>query len=232
MRAMILAAGRGERLRPLTDTVPKPLVDVGGKPLLQWHVEKLKQAGITEILVNSAWLSEKIVDFLGDGNAFGVHITHSVEGAGGLETAGGIRHALDFFSEGPFVVVNGDTYMDADYAQFLTQLPEDADARLYLVPNPPHHPKGDFALENAGDKALLIKGGDYTFSGAALYRPEIFAPLPEGKMPLRPVFDRLIEQKAAVGVTLLGQWFDAGTLERLKECRDYIIRRPYQGPEA
>ncbi len=219
MRAMILAAGRGERLRPLTDTCPKPLIKVGGKELLVWHIERLRQAGISEIIVNSAWLSSMIVDFLGDGARFGVHIEHSVEEPGGLETAGGIIKALPFFEGRDFLVVNGDTYMDTDYREFIKTPLEGALARLFLTVNPPHNQKGDFAV-SADHK--LIKGSSYTFSGAALYSCRAFEGYGVQRLALRPFFERWIEKKEALAEILTGQWFDAGTVERLKIIEDYI----------
>nr|MCR5537050.1 nucleotidyltransferase family protein [Succinivibrio sp.] len=171
MRAMILAAGRGERLRPLTDTTPKPLIKVGGRPLIEWHILKLKAAGITEIVVNSAYLSEQIVTALGDGRQYGVKISHSVEGAEGLETAGGIIRALPLLGTEPFLVVNGDTFIDADYSQFVKAELKGAFALLFMVENPAHNQKGDFAITKEGELCL---GGSYTFSGAALYHPEPF----------------------------------------------------------
>ena len=222
MRAMILAAGRGERLRPLTDHCPKPLIAVGGKPLLVHHIEKLRAAGITELVVNSAWLSDKIVSYLEDGSAFGVHITHSIEGPGGLETAGGIRKALPLLGDDVFIVVNGDTYIDGDYRQFVTAaaaLPAAMQGCLFLTPNPPHHPQGDFSL---GPRSAIIKGGDFTFSGAAVYRVSAFAHLPVGRLPLRPVFDELSAAGNLQGRILQGAWFDVGTAERLNDVNAYI----------
>lgn len=217
MRAMILAAGRGERLRPITDTIPKPLVSVGGKTLMVRHIESLKKAGIDEIVVNSAWLSEKIVDFLGDGSAFGVSVTHSIEEGRGLETAGGIIKALPFFKGEPFLVVNGDTLIDADYREFVKEIPAPGEARLFLVENPAHHPEGDFALQGG----RVIRGGDYTFSGCALYTPEVFAGMQVDRVPLRPIFDKLIEKGALYGNVLKGRWFDVGTVQRLTEADTY-----------
>ena len=220
MRAMILAAGRGERLRPLTDTCPKPLIAVGGKPLIVWHIEKLKAAGIDEIVVNSAWLSEKIVAFLGDGSAFGVHIMHSIEGPGGLETAGGIIKALPLLGDEPFVVVNGDTFMDADYRQFMqVEITPACLGCLFLVPNPPHHLQGDFSLQAS---SAIIRGGAYTFSGAALYRKEAFAALSVERLPLRPLFDQWIAHGQLCGRMLQGKWFDVGTRERLEQTAAYL----------
>lgn len=219
MRAMILAAGRGERLRPLTDTCPKPLIRVGGQPLLYWHLIKLKAAGITEVIVNSAHLSKMIVDYLEDGSKFSMHIEHSVEREGGLETAGGIIKALPFFEDEPFLVLNGDTYIDGDYAQFLTNEPPENGAFLYLTHNPQHNLRGDFSL---GSDADVEKGGEYTFTGAALYSPKAFCGESVAKKPLRPFFDRWIALKALKGTLLEGAWFDAGTTERLQIIEDYI----------
>ena len=209
--AMILAAGRGERLRPLTDTTPKPLIDAGGVPLIVRHIKALKEAGITDIVVNSAWLSDKIVNFLGDGKQFGVHITHSVEGPGGLETAGGIIKALPYLSD-TFLVVNGDTYMDVSYAKFLQRkLPDNICARLYLVKNPAHNLKGDFAL---GEDGLVQYGNSYTFSGTALYRKTAFAHMNVCRLKLRPLFDKWIAAGALQGCVFDEPWFDAGTYRR------------------
>ncbi len=218
MRAMILAAGRGERLRPITDSIPKPMVKVGGVELLVWHIERLKKAGIRDIIVNSAWLSEKIVEFLGDGHRFAVHISHSIEGAGGLETAGGIVKALPFFEDRPFLVVNGDTYMDADYAQFTKQDINSGEALLFMTENPPHHPCGDFFLAGNG---VLALGEGLTFSGAALYSPEVFCNMEIKRYPLRPVFEKLIANNRLKGRMLEGKWFDVGTVERLQQADQY-----------
>lgn len=218
MKAMILAAGRGERLRPITDTCPKPLVKVGGKELLVWHIEKLKQVGITDILINSAYLSEKIVDFIGDGSKFGVKVTHSVEGASGLETAGGIIKALPFFEGQDFLVVNGDTFIDADYKQFLEPLETEYLARLYLVDNPPHNQKGDFKIEDG----KCYRGSDYTFSGTAVYKTKAFLNMPIEKKPLLPLFLKWSENQELSAKPLCGKWFDVGTIERLNQVNSYI----------
>ena len=218
MKAMILAAGRGERLRPITDTCPKPLVKVGGKELLVWHIEKLKQVGITDILINSAYLSEKIVDFIGDGSKFGVKVTHSVEGASGLETAGGIIKALPFFEGQDFLVVNGDTFIDADYKQFLEPLENEYLARLYLVDNPPHNQKGDFKIEDG----KCYRGSDYTFSGTAVYKTKAFLNLPIEKKPLLPLFLKWSQIHELSAKPLCGKWFDVGTIERLNQVNSYI----------
>lgn len=218
MKAMILAAGRGERLRPITETCPKPLVKVGGKELLVWHIEKLKQVGITDILINSAYLSEKIVDFIGDGSKFGVKVTHSVEGASGLETAGGIIKALPFFEGKDFLVVNGDTFIDADYKQFLEPLETEYLARLYLVDNPPHNQKGDFKIEDG----KCYRGSDYTFSGTAVYKTKAFLNMPIEKKPLLPLFLKWSQIHELSAKPLCGKWFDVGTIERLNQVNSYI----------
>ena len=218
MKAMILAAGRGERLRPITDTCPKPLVKVGGKELLVWHIEKLKQVGITDILINSAYLSEKIVDLIGDGSKFGVKVTHSVEGASGLETAGGIIKALPFFEGQDFLVVNGDTFIDADYKQFLEPLETEYLARLYLVDNPPHNQKGDFKIEDG----KCYRGSDYTFSGTAVYKTKAFLNMPIEKKPLLPLFLKWSQIHELSAKPLCGKWFDVGTIERLNQVNSYI----------
>lgn len=218
MKAMILAAGRGERLRPITDTCPKPLVKVGGEELLVWHIEKLKQVGITDILINSAYLSEKIVDFIGDGSKFGVKVTHSVEGASGLETAGGIIKALPFFEGQDFLVVNGDTFIDADYKQFLEPLENEYLARLYLVDNPPHNQKGDFKIEDG----KCYRGSDYTFSGTAVYKTKAFLNMPIEKKPLLPLFLKWSQIHELSAKPLCGKWFDVGTIERLNQVNSYI----------
>ena len=218
MKAMILAAGRGERLRPITDTCPKPLVKVGGKELLVWHIEKLKQVGITDILINSAYLSEKIVDFIGDGSKFGVKVTHSVEGASGLETAGGIIKALPFFEGKDFLVVNGDTFIDADYKQFLEPLETEYLARLYLVDNPPHNQEGDFKIEDG----KCYRGSDYTFSGTAVYKTKAFLNMPIEKKPLLPLFLKWSQIHELSAKPLCGKWFDVGTIERLNQVNSYI----------
>lgn len=218
MKAMILAAGRGERLRPITDTCPKPLVKVGGKELLVWHIEKLKQVGITDILINSAYLSEKIVDFIGDGSKFGVKVTHSVEGASCLETAGGIIKALPFFEGQDFLVVNGDTFIDADYKQFLEPLETEYLARLYLVDNPPHNQKGDFKIEDG----KCYRGSDYTFSGTAVYKTKAFLNMPIEKKPLLPLFLKWSQIHELSAKPLCGKWFDVGTIERLNQVNSYI----------
>lgn len=215
MRAMILAAGRGERMRPLTDRLPKPLLPVAGKPLIVWHIEKLKAAGITEIVINHAWLGDQLEAALGDGRQFGVQIAWSPEVTGGLETAGGIRQALSLLGEAPFWVVNGDIWLEGDYAPLLSPLAPAALGHLWLVVNPPQHPSGDFGL--AAGRVVTKTAGQpsYTFSGLACYRPEAFAAEPQGRAPLRPLFERWIAGGQLTGTVLARPWEDVGTPARL-----------------
>jgi MurNAc alpha-1-phosphate uridylyltransferase len=212
MRAMILAAGRGERMRPLTDTVPKPLLEVGGRPLIAHAIERLRQAGIAELVVNTAWLGERIEHALGDGRTLGVRIRYSREPEGALETAGGIRHALPMLGDAPFVVVSGDVFCDFDPAA-LPELADDADAHLVMVPNPAHHPAGDFPLS----RGRLRRSGNprLTYSGLGVFRPALFEKLEPGVRPLRPVLDAAIAAGRVSGQLHRGRWFDVGTPDRL-----------------
>lgn len=220
-RAMILAAGRGERMRPLTDTVPKPLLPAGGRPLVVWQIERLRAAGFTEIVINHAHLGARIEAALGDGAALGVSIRYSPE-AEALETAGGIANALPLLGEAPFLVTNGDLWSDYDYARLLPLLQAMREptlawhAHLVLVDNPPHHPQGDFALV---DGLAQAQGAQrLTFAGIGLYRPRLFAGIARGaKARLAPL---LVEHMARGEVTaehFRGRWIDVGNAQRLAE---------------
>lgn len=218
MKAMILAAGRGERMRPLTDSLPKPLLAAGGKPLIVHHIEKLKRAGISELVINHAWLGHKLVAALGDGSAFGVSIRWSAEESA-LETAGGIVQALPLLGSDPFLVINGDTWIDADYATLVSQ-PLGSDlAHLWLVPNPPQHPNGDFSLQagRVQDAPAL------TFSGVGLYHPAAFAELPSGARKLAPLLRDWMAQGRVGGSLLAGEWRDIGTVERLRALDEQLL---------
>ncbi|WP_348685597.1 N-acetylmuramate alpha-1-phosphate uridylyltransferase MurU [Aeromonas bestiarum] len=218
MKAMILAAGRGERMRPLTDSLPKPLLAVGGKPLIVHHIEKLAAAGVTTLVINHAWLGHKLVEALGDGSAFGVQIHWSAE-ARALETAGGIVQALPLLGPAPFLVINGDTWLDLDYRTLVTQpLGEDL-AHLWLVPNPPQHPGGDFSL-NAG---RVQDAPAFTFSGIGLYDPAAFADLSPGARKLAPLLRDWMAQGRVGGTMLAGEWRDIGTVSRLRELDDQLL---------
>lgn len=210
--AMILAAGRGERMRPLTDHLPKPLLPVGGKALLDYHVEAIAAAGIRSIIVNLAWQGQKIRDALGSGERFGVSITYSDEGQKALETGGGIFKALPFLAPGPFLVVNGDVWTDWRLRRELELRDEDL-AHFVLVPNPPQHQKGDFAL--SGTRVVEEGGRRCTYSGIGLYREEFFAGCTAGAFPLLPLMQRAIRAGRVSGELYTGRWHDIGTPERL-----------------
>ncbi len=222
MKAMILAAGRGERMRPLTDLLPKPLLAVGGKPLIVHHIEKLKAAGVTELVINHAWLGHKLVESLGDGSALGVTIHWSVEESA-LETAGGIVEALPLLGADPFLVINGDTWLDLDYHTLVSQPLGDDLAHLWLVPNPPQHPAGDFALQ----EGRVVDTPAFTFSGVGLYDPAAFAGLAGGARKLAPLLRDWMAQGRVGGSLLAGEWRDIGTVDRLRELDDQLQTRTH-----
>lgn len=206
MTAMILAAGLGSRMRPLTNNKPKPLLEVGGKALIVWHIERLKEAGFLDIVINVAYLGDQIINYLGDGSRFGVKIVFSDEqGEGALETAGGIVKALPHLSE-TFLVVNGDVWTDYDF-RLDFHLDEAILAHLILVPNPKHHTEGDFVLSGTQTK--------YTFSGIGYYNKGLFSKLSYGKAPLAPLLFDAIENRQLSTELHEGQWYDIGTPERL-----------------
>jgi len=211
MRAMVLAAGRGERMRPLTDTLPKPLVAVAGRPLIAWHLAALARAGVTEVVINLSWLGEQLRAALGDGARYGVRINWSEEGPVPLETGGGIFRALPLLGPGPFLVVNGDIWTDIDFGRL--RLEDDAHAHLVLIPNPAHHPRGDFGLE---DGWVVSRDSErLTYSGVGVYRPEFFAGCAAGRFPLLPLLNRAIGAHSLRGELHRGDWCDVGTPERL-----------------
>ncbi len=212
MKAMILAAGRGERLRPLTDRLPKPLLPIGGKPIIEYTVEALANSGFTDIVINLAYLGALIQSALGCGDRFGVTINYSCEGEKGLETAGGIIHALPLLGSQPFLVVNGDIATDFPFAQL--RLPDSKLAHIVLVPNPAHHPNGDFSL--AGDSVSYRDDDRHTFSGIGVFRPELFAPCDQTSYPLAPLLRLAMDQRAVSGQLYRGYWMDIGTAERLQ----------------
>ena len=244
MKAMILAAGRGERMRPLTDHLPKPLLTAGGKPLIVWHVERLARAGIRDIVINHAWLGRKIEAALGDGSAHGVRIRYSAEGEA-LETAGGIARAMPLLSASgdaatvasqAFLVVSGDTFCDFDYGRARTIALQMRHAALacwcVMVPNPAHHGGGDFGLVDGRLVGQAPAGAApapapasvdsaarrLTYGGIGLYTPAMFADVPPGgKSPLRPWLEREIAAGRAAGEYHGGLWFDIGTAQRLAE---------------
>ena len=209
--AMILAAGRGERMRPLTDSLPKPLLGIRGKSLIERHVERLAQAGMERIVINLAWLGGMIRDHLGDGSRYGVPIQYSEESPHALETAGGIFRALPSLQPGPFVVVNGDVFTDFEFGRLM--LDDEHDAHLVLVPNPPQHPRGDFGLQ--GGLAVASARQQYTFAGIAVYRPAFFSGCTDGVFPLKPLLVRAMAAQRCTAELYGGLWEDVGTPERL-----------------
>jgi MurNAc alpha-1-phosphate uridylyltransferase len=213
MKALILAAGRGERLRPLTDHTPKPLLEADGRALIEHTILALAKAGYTELVVNLAHLGGQIQARLGDGSRFGVHIAYSQEGEEALETGGGIHRALPLLGKGPFLVVNGDLATDYPFER-LHGRPQGL-AHLVLVGNPAHHPRGDFALD--GEKALAEGEPRHTFSGIGVYRPELFAACEPGKFPLAPLLRQAMAKGQVGGELYPGFWMDIGTVERLRE---------------
>ncbi len=214
MQAMILAAGRGERMRPLTDTLPKPLLPAGGRPLIEWHLRALAATGFREVVINHAWLGERLTAALGDGRRFGLRIRYAPEPPGALETAGGIVNALPLLGDAPFLVINGDVWTDYPLERLPT-LGEDDLAHLVLVDNPPHHPAGDFHLREGrvqADGRLRL-----TFAGIGVYAPELFAGLPPGRRPLAPLLREAMAAGRVSGEHYRGRWFDIGTPQRLAE---------------
>jgi MurNAc alpha-1-phosphate uridylyltransferase len=209
---MILAAGRGERLRPMTDTIPKPLLKVRGQPLIERHVAGLARAGIERIVINLAWLGSQIREYLGDGARYGVNIIYSEEQPRALETAGGIFRALPHLAPGPFAVVNGDIYTDFPFGTL--ELTCERDAHLVLVPNPVQHPLGDFGLQQG--LALAEAASRYTFSGIAVYGCAFFAGCTDGAYPLKPLLLRSMAAKRCSAQLYTGLWEDVGTPERLQ----------------
>jgi MurNAc alpha-1-phosphate uridylyltransferase len=215
MKAMILAAGRGERMRPLTDHTPKPLLTAGGKPLIVWHIERLAAAGFGDLVINHAHLGGQIEAALGNGSRFGVSIQYSAEGEA-LETAGGIAYALPLLGNAPFVVVNGDIHTDYDFSALPARLDETLLAWLVLVDNPGHNAGGDFAL--AGDR--IAEQGEFlrTFSGIGVYRPQLFAGIARGsKARLAPLLREAMRSGKVGGEYYRGGWLDVGTPQRLAE---------------
>ena len=215
MRAMVLAAGRGERMRPLTDVTPKPLLKVGGETLIERHLRALRRAGIREIVVNAAWLGEQLRARLGDGGRFDVRIEWSEEPPGALETGGGIRRALDRLGDAPFLVVNGDVWTDLDFATLHRPdvLADDDVAALVLVPTPTYKPHHDFALDGS---RIVAAAPTHTFSGIGVYRRALFDDAPSrARFPLTPLLRAAVADHTVAGIVHDGAWYDVGTPERL-----------------
>jgi MurNAc alpha-1-phosphate uridylyltransferase len=224
MKVMLLAAGVGQRMRPLTDHTPKPLLQVAGTPLIEHHICRLAEAGLVDLVINVSHLAQQIIDYCGDGSRWGVSITYSPESVP-LETAGGIIKALPLLGNAPFMVVNGDIWTDYPFSQLASRkLDETAsEAHLVLVDNPPQHPLGDFSLDDQG--LLGIKEAEsmgYTYAGLGLYSPNFFAGVAAGKLALRPLLDKAIGNAVTSGEYYGGEWVDVGTPERLKSL-DMLI---------
>jgi MurNAc alpha-1-phosphate uridylyltransferase len=226
MRAMILAAGRGERMRPLTDTTPKPLLAVGGKSLIVWQIERLRAAGITEIVINTAWLGTQISSALGDGADFGVNISYSHEGEA-LETGGGIATALPMLGTEPFIAVSGDVWCDYPYARLLSVAAKvargDMDLHLVMVPNPEFRANGDFSLDPAGVAGAIGALGvapapRYTFGNIGVYHPRLFADFEtHRKFPAVLIYNNAIAAGRATGELFSGPWYNVGTPAQLND---------------
>lgn len=218
---MILAAGRGSRLRPLTDFVPKPLLHVGGESLAGRHLCRLARAGVRRVVINTAWLGERVRVHLGDGGRFGTQIVYSNEGEQALETGGGILRALGLLESDEFLLVNGDVWTDLDFAAVPVPAPDDL-ATIVLVDNPPHHPGGDFGLD--GDRVTPATGGRsdaLTYAGIAILRPELFAGSGPGVFPLAPLLNAAVRAGRLRGHYHEGAWFDTGSAEGLRRARRY-----------
>ncbi|ALI00862.1 glucose-1-phosphate thymidylyltransferase RfbA [Pseudomonas sp. FW306-02-F02-AA] len=223
MKAMILAAGKGERMRPLTLTTPKPLVRVGGVPLIEYHLRALAAAGFSEVVINHAWLGQQIEDYLGDGSRYGLSIQYSPEGEP-LETGGGIFRALPLLGDEAFVVVNGDIWTDYDFTAL--RQPMVGLAHLVLVDNPDHHPSGDFSLVDGQVRDGQPGTQTLTYSGIAVLHPKLFAACVDGAFKLAPLLRDAMAQGQVSGEQLRGHWIDVGTHERLAQV-EHLIEASY-----
>ena len=215
MKAMILAAGRGERLRPYTDSTPKPLLKAGNFLLTEYIIQALAKASITEIIINIAHLADQFPSILGNGHQYGVNITYSLEQDGALETAGGIINALPLLGDEPFLIVNGDVWTDYNYQELVQKtLPTDSLCHLVLINNPAHNPQGDFVLTSG----LIKAEGDvkYTYSGIGIYHPALFSGLSIHRLALKPILLKAIAEEQISGELYQGEWSDIGTIERLE----------------
>ncbi len=218
---MILAAGRGERMRPLTDHTPKPLLEVGGQPLIAWHLEALAGAGVEIVVINTAWLADRIEEWVGDGARWGVQVVYSREPPGALETGGGILKALPLLGSDPFWVINGDVWIDYPMQAFPREL--GGLAHLVLVENPVHNPEGDFPLDGQG--RVGEDGVRLTFSGVGLFHPGLWRGCRPGRFALAPLIRRAAAQGRVTGERWPGAWHDVGTPARLAALREHVASR-------
>ena len=221
--AMILAAGRGERLKPLTDNLPKAMFVINGKPLIEHHVIKLAQAGFERIVINHAYLGGKIRQHLGDGSRWEVEIIYSPEPPGGLETAGGIVKALPLLGKEPFLTVNADIYTDFDFANFHTE-PVDSMHLILTKKNPSLGHPGDFGLINS--RQLTNSNCEYTYQGIASYHPQVFADQKPGRYGLPPLIRKYVQEQKATGSVYGGIWFDIGSINRLRAAQEFYAQPP------
>ena len=232
MKAMVLAAGRGERMRPLTDGCPKPLLRAGGHALIEYHLHALAAAGVSEAVINLSWQGHLIREFLGDGRRFGLLLRYSEEGPVPLETGGGIHRALALLGPAPFLVLNADVWTDHPLGGLA--LPEASLAHLVLVPNPAQHPAGDFALGAGG--RIVADGACLTYAGIGVFAPELFGGCRPGRFPLKPLLDRALAAGRLTGTAWHGCWFDVGTPLRLEQLDRQLrlgeIRHPVLGSQA
>ena len=211
-------------MRPLTDTTPKPLLQAGGRCLIEYHIGALVQAGIKQIVINHAWLGKQIEQTLGDGSHYGAVICYSPEEGGGLETGGGVYQALPLLGDAPFIVVNGDIWCDYPLGRLRAKVLGHHLAHLILVGNPDHHPQGDFALQEDGNLSCNAQPR-LTFSGIGLYHPELFVQCRAGRFPLAPLLREAMDRQRVSGEYYQGRWFDAGTVQRLRALDASLKRR-------
>lgn len=232
MKVMLLAAGKGERMQPLTSHTPKPLLQAGGRSLLEHLIRRLAAANFTDLVINHAWLGQQIEETFGDGRALGVNIQWSRESEP-LETAGGIIKALPLLGPEPFAVVNGDVWSDYPFTCLRNSLAVQDHAHLVLVANPEHHPEGDFTLSGEGRLGLPAvaegaSGNTFTYSGIGVFHPGLFAGVTEKKYPLLPLLKRAISQQQASGAVFTGTWMDIGTPERLQQLDQQLKARTHE----
>ena len=223
MKAMILAAGRGQRMGKLTDDLPKPLLTVGGVPIIERMIKQLAAAGIVELVINIAWQGQKLRDYLGDGSALGVTISWSDEGPLPLGTAEGVRRALPLIGDDLFLLVNGDLMGEIGFSELVCQQPDHA--HLLLVNNPGHHPAGDFGLVDGSLTALGTTDESLTYMGCGIYRPSLF--LQSNQLEIGPLLNSSIKQGLTInGQKLTGWWLDVGTPERLRLAEQLLLKPP------
>ncbi len=221
MKAMLLAAGLGKRLSPITDTTPKPLLEVGGKSLIEHQLERLRDAGIQDVVINLHHLGDQIQSRLGDGASLGINISYSIEGEL-LETGGGIKKALPMLGDSPFLVISADTYTDFDLDRLPKGLPSGMLGLLVMTSNPEHHPEGDYALDE--NSILHLDGDKLTYTGIGMLHPDLVRDVPDSVFMLRKVFDEAVRAGGVLGIEHEGCWCDVGTKNRLRQLRDKLDR--------